>query len=397
MSDNISKLMSHMENNKAKLFPITNKQLETQEDFIKNGYFRMLATVVQQGGLGLNNQAELFKRWIAGIQTGSTVEDYIRQALDITVDEMMSFLETCRGLDLRYRLVLDMLMLISCDETIDDQVKLVGLYAEQLGCNKEEIELLSKMAKAIVEVDGKQLAGVELEAIESEISGPIMQGIDDYAKLVAPSGMYANEKLTVIRQVNGKYLSTKVLNMIANGEIETEYIKITGAVIDLAEYKLKLVKDKSTLILEACHIIGGQHEIDLEGRCSTIKIISSNLKNFEQGILHISYNDSSCIIENSVLENCYNSEFALLRAYSGSSCLNLKNSTFLDCGIKERKSSMYFRFYLCIFNQKTVAESCNFINCQVYDYHGEVTKGALFDDFNGTNCKFENSAQVTRR
>lgn len=48
-SEHIKKLCEYIDQNKAKNYPIENAMLYESEDFIKNGYLRMLAVVLQVG------------------------------------------------------------------------------------------------------------------------------------------------------------------------------------------------------------------------------------------------------------------------------------------------------------------------------------------------------------
>ena len=76
-------LCEYLEQNTAKQYPIANAELAESSDYIKNGYLKMLAVVMQQSGNILKTQLEVFRRIVEGAKVENAAEDYLRMALDI--------------------------------------------------------------------------------------------------------------------------------------------------------------------------------------------------------------------------------------------------------------------------------------------------------------------------
>lgn len=400
MATNIDKLVEYLESNKAKEYPIGNSRLQGMEDYIVNGYFKLLATVLQQGGRGLASQTELYKRWLAGAKVSTGMEEYIRQALAITVDEAVTFLTECRSLDIRYRLVLDMLIMITCDTKEESQTKLVALYCEALHITKSELTYMTKLARAIVTMDSKLLADLEEDAIQKKKAPAMTGALTEYATLVAPTGIYSNKQMTVIRQMSGNTLPTDVLDKI--NTFTTPIVKISAARISVADYQLWIEGNVKHLILEDCDISGGDTYAINVGNLEQITIQKCHFHNFNTRVME--YLTGKATIVESSFTDCYaHGDF-----YSGGVIyseevysmspviLILDRVVFTNCGVKNRYST---GTYGIITDEKNVViDDCQFINCWSYvneNQKEERQKYTLFlKGAKATNCTVENSAPL---
>lgn len=401
MATNIDKLVEYLESNNAKEYPIGNKQLQDMEDYIVNGYFKLLATVLQQGGRGLDSQTELYKRWLAGAKVSTDMEEYIRQALAITVDEAVTFLIECRSLDIRYRLVLDMLVMITCDTKEESQTKLVALYCEALHITKSELTYMTKLAKAIVTMDSELLADVEEEAIQKKIASAMTGTLTEYATLVAPTGIYSNKQMTVIRQVSGNTLSTDILDKI--NTFTTPIVKIAAACISVATYELCIAGNVKHLILEDCDISGGDAYAIYVGYLEQITIQKCHFYNFNTRVLE-GLTGMATIVESSFTD-CYRvycepwSHKCNGGVIEGGGSLALYRTIFNSCGGKNQRD--YGSGNIIANSNNVVIEDCQFTNCWSYGYNNRYDKRqepryfTLFPiGTKATNCTVEDSAPL---
>lgn len=398
MATNIDKLVEYLESNKATEYPIGNKQLQDMEDYIVNGYFKLLATVLQQGSRGLASQTELYKRWLAGAKVSTGMEEYIRQALAITVDEAVTFLTECRSLDIRYRLVLDMLVMITCDTKEESQTKLVALYCEALHITKSELTYMTKLAKAIVTMDSELLADVEEEAIQKKIASAMTGALIEYATLVAPTGIYSNKQMTVIRQVSGNTLSTDILDKI--NTFTTPIVKIAAARISVATYELCIAGNVKHLILEDCDISGGDAYAIYVGYLEEITIQKCHFHNFNTRVLEdltgkativeSSFNDCYRVYDESHYYSCYGG------VIGGKGSLALYRTIFNSCGGKNNRD--YSSGEIIANSNNVVIEDCQFINCWFYKRKDQKVESQGYTLFSkgavATNCTVENSAPL---
>lgn len=398
MATNIDKLVEYLESNKAKEYPIGNSRLQGMEDYIVNGYFKLLATVLQQGGRGLASQTELYKRWLAGAKVSTGMEEYIRQALAITVDEAVTFLTECRSLDIRYRLVLDMLIMITCDAKEESQTKLVALYCEALHITKSELTYMTKLAKAIVTMDSELLADVEEEVIQQKIASAMTGALTEYAILVAPTGVYSNKQMTVIRQVSGNTLPRDVLDKI--NTFTTPIVKIATARISVANYNLKIVGNVKHLILEDCNISGGDKYAINVGDLEQLTIQKCHFHNFNTRVLE-DLTGKATIVESSFTD-CYRvyDEDWPYRCYGGviggKGSLVLYRTIFKACGGKNNRN--YGSDNIIANSYNVVIDDCQFINCWSYKRKDQKVESQEYTLFSkgakATNCIVENSAPL---
>ena len=165
-TENLKKLNQHINKKKYDNYPIKNILLENESDYIKNNYFKMLAVILQQGTEITDIQSKLFKRMLSGVNTEYTIEDYFRQALEIEINEFIDFTNQCSDMVLKYRFVIDAILLICCDKKDDKQIELAVSFMEFLKLKKEEIEYLSKLCKSILEQDSEAYWEAEISDIK---------------------------------------------------------------------------------------------------------------------------------------------------------------------------------------------------------------------------------------
>ena len=139
-SERIKQLCDYIDQNKAKNYPIRNEILKSEEDFVKNGYLRMLAVVLQVGDSIQDGQMNLYKRMVAGAEAENSVEDYMRQAMEIEIQGYLDFVSACKEGELKYRFVLDAMLLTVDGEEKENRLKFITSFCE-------DIKLRSKKKK----------------------------------------------------------------------------------------------------------------------------------------------------------------------------------------------------------------------------------------------------------
>ena len=136
----IDLLCEYLNENVAKRYPIANSYLENNTDYIKNGYLKMLAVVMGQSGNVTKEQTELFKRIIEGAKVDEKAEDYLRMALEIEVNDFINFADECKDLELKYRFILDAIILTCVKDRTEGQLALISQFCESYGITKEELQ-----------------------------------------------------------------------------------------------------------------------------------------------------------------------------------------------------------------------------------------------------------------
>lgn len=369
-SNKIQRLCEYIDANKCKNYPIENSILEKETDFIKNGYLKMLAVLLQQCGDITDEQTNLFKRIVAGAGIDSTVEDFYRQALEIEIDDYVNFINDYENVNLVYRFILDGLLLISVGNVDEDAYKLLASFCEDFKISKDELKYLATKAKGILEFDEMVHLGcstkIPMEVFVSYIN----------------SGITGNDFLEAVMNSDSPVIS------------------ICGANINLEEKKLEFIGKKKIEFFN-CNFTGKSNCIFFNS-CEEIYIDNCNFKDFNGYTMYI--NDFENIdINNSNFLNCiyrYRRSYSDWQSIGGvihigcSSSLfkafNLFRCNFENCGGKN--SENYYSSEVISNYYAVNARDCKFKNCrnipEVLDRRRTLfPKGSI-----NTDCVFENSA-----
>lgn len=420
-SERIKQLCDYIDQNKAKNYPIRNEILKSEEDFVKNGYLRMLAVVLQVGDSIQDGQMNLYKRMVAGAEAENSVEDYMRQAMEIEIQGYLDFVSACKEGELKYRFVLDAMLLTVDGEEKENRLKFITSFCENIKLKKEEMSYLVAMAKAILEqseskyVDAFIEKDMENVAIEEDVFDGYMSGI-----WTGKDNIYENEKATIFRPESDEDVTSERLQYMQN--IGTPYIKIIGAKIDLSKQELTF-EEKQRIIFENCVFIGNEKDVFdacdhvkkrkpiLINRCKNVQMVNCKFRNFASRVIYVEMTEN-VYIQNSMFINCcyvflnYDNAGGDLGGvfYSEDSKetveIHMVNTVFEKCGGENWYAGDRG---LCISNCKVDAIECTFKSC----YYKKETWGGKdgkrvsnesFDTLFPVNskairCKFEDSAR----
>lgn len=400
-------LCEYLNKNGAKQYPISNKELSESTDYIKNGYLKMLAVILQQSGNVSNAQLEMFKRIIVGAETEKTAEDFLRMALDIEIEDYIKFSDECKDLKLKYRWVLDAIILTCVQERTAEQLKLIAQFCESYKVSKDELKYIAAMAKAIIGMQVSEYV-TAYETKENSIPDTIFS---DYMYLIANECICYNEHMTIFQASYKQKFSIQVLQKIQ--EVNTPCIKIIGASIDVANCNLKF-SGKEKVILESCHFTGGDKEINFKNyneviifeKCKEVIIRNCTFEHFQTRTINLNSIDS-VLIDGCKFIDCeyYDSEriyfssgtriyeYSVIYVSNIFDRLNLINTSFTDCsGINDKYQGFSKNAFIC--NIDSFVDNCSFTNCWYRNSERDITEGVkMFTrKSSATNCKFENSS-----
>ena len=393
---NIEALCDYLHKNRAELYPIENELLNSETDFIVNGYMKMLAVILQQPNEIHEGQIAIYKRLLASVNTDKSVEDYLRMALEITVEEFLNFSAEMKDLSAKYRFVLDALVLISINPKNDEQVRLVAEFAEALTVTKDELRYISTMARAIVCMDMSKY----VDACELEFDGIPQEVFYGYMKLLAKKCVLQNDRMTIFQPSCEEDVTVEKLSEIEGAE--TPVIKLSNVSLNLSEYPLQ-IKDKEKVILDNCTFIGGEKHSILISHCKEVLIQNCEFIDFSTRVLRIEFVDKKRII-NSNFQSCYmiyrsgSDDWAqlggVIYSYGNSEPLYIEGCSFTDCG--GRNSENYYRSSF-LSNAISNVNNSSFSNCWHFRKTNEVDpddpKRTMFaPGSKATNCKYDNSA-----
>lgn len=296
-SDKTKRLNEFIKKNNVKNYPIDNKLLEEETDYIKNNYFKMLALVLQQENEVADAQYSLMKRMLSGIQTDYTLEDYLRQALDIEITEYVDFTEQMKEQKVKYRFILDALLLSCCAEQNEEQLRLVTAFVEALKITKEEIQYISEVCKSILEQDSKIYWEMEKNSysvfVREDIQSYFMEDIKDVFEVTNESIriFFVKKKIIDIRQLCDE-----------NGLLNQKSVSLKNAVLNLAGCRLYLNECKY-VEFDNCEFIDGKNSLYLD-KVENAKFYDCSFKNFSARVME-QKNVGKVEINRCQFENCY--------------------------------------------------------------------------------------------
>lgn len=395
-TDTIKNLCEYLDQHTAERYPIANEPLAASTDFIRNGYLKMLAVVLQQAGSVTLAQQALFQRILAGARTEKTAEDYLRSALSVTIDDYLQFTAECRELPLKYRWLLDALLLTCTETRTEEQLRLIAQFCESLGLAKNEIDSIASMAKAILTLKEADY----VSAYEKKAATVPAETFSGYLALLVKSGLCHNEHLTLFVPIGKENITAQILKKI--DELDTSCVEICGATLDIGACSL-MFSGREKIVLDHCHFTGGDTQPLGFSSIQEVEFRQCTFTSFQSRTLF--FRDVQTIqITGCKFENCIysyrdhsNDWKQLGGVISGSNIqrCDIIDSSFIDCG--GINSAYYYRSAF-ISDIKSNVDNCSFINCWHYNNgtskDPDDLKRTMFTSESwATNCTFENSAR----
>lgn len=295
--------------NKSDNYPICNELLFSDSDITKNIYNKMLGVVLRQGDEIIDSQWAIFKRIIAGANADFEAIEYLRMAKQFDENDLQKFIELCSETPLKYRFILDSMVLSSLSQNPDNQYKLIIAFCEVFKIEKNEVKFLSSMAKAIVEMD-------LLLYVDASYCKPFE--IEDkvfYGYFLILQSYLKNEKNITILQ--GFDFIKDPVNVFEESQ-KADKLAIIN--IDLSPITTSTmpfsIKNKTMLLLSGCTMKGSREPVSIEG-CQNVKLLNMTIADFQNRTLCIEKVDTM-LIKNCLFENCnYTFHFDLF-SYRGS-------------------------------------------------------------------------------
>ena len=371
MNENIKKLMEFIDKNRYVNYPIENKELIAGEDYVKNLYLKMLAVMMQQAGQTDEVGTAFFTRIVAGAQTEQTVQDYRRQALEIEVEDFRKFTEVLQENPLKYRFVVDALLLTGIGSQSKEQQQLLVGVMEFLNIGKAEAVYLVQLSRSILMQDNA-------EYDKAEASRPKTISFElflDYTLLYAHV-LSNNEEYIYIS------FPQKTEFELAQADFRAKKIYLNNLKVALTE-KIKL-ETAETVIIENCEFSEAgkkAHDftyisISIENN-NEVDFIGCSFAGFHEAVIEERGN-KAVHFEKCLFENCQKSQY-----YVNENC-GIINSYRKDTNMYESQEPI--RIYI----KETIFRQCRCIHFNREDkFDVEASKFAICNEISQVeNCSF---------
>lgn len=401
--EKIRRLCAYIEENKASLYPVENEMLAEAADHLLNGYLKMLGVILHQGEEITDAQSHLYKRIIAGTPAEEKAEGYLRMALDIEIEEYESFISEVKELPVKFRFLLDALILSCVSRQSPGQIKLVAEFAEALGINAAELRYLAAIAKAELCMDGSAYTDAD-ELKTDSIPENVTTG---YLRMLTEDGVTKNSKLTIVHPLHNTEVTEAELEKVM--QADTPCVKLANVKMNLKDYRLTFT-DKERVVLDGCDFAGCSTIVFYN--CKEIIVQNSRFHDFDKRVVTISGEDRFDMkITNCIFENCYyrywdySDNWSPLGGVIYAESVKSENSVFInDCTFDRCGGMNRVKYHRSAFisNHPCRVENTRFINCWHYYDNTKTDPGnwrrTMFPEGSkAIDCVFENSADFCQK
>ncbi len=186
MKDLINKFREQMKKNKGEVYPIEGHTLlqKDVDEYTKETYLKMLCVIMRYDGQGSEEQATFIKRLIKGIGGQGSFEEYLRKAMEVDIKFFDEALKQIKENELKYIFTIDSILITYIASNVtDEQISFVAELSEMVGISKDEMELISKIVRTVLEQDNEGY----LEICKS------IETIQEKEKILVPFYPYAKQ------------------------------------------------------------------------------------------------------------------------------------------------------------------------------------------------------------
>lgn len=185
--DNLIKLLSNRRKKEIQInediipavddkYKICNELLSGETDYIINNYFTTIALFMESIGEVKHEQKILFSRMVKG--NNGDVISFIVNAKRMNDNNLYNYLDSIKDNKIKYRLIIDCMIIAGCGEISNESLKLISDYANILLIEREEVEFLASISKSILMQNHEQYWECKLNnttCIDSCIADEYMQ------------------------------------------------------------------------------------------------------------------------------------------------------------------------------------------------------------------------------
>lgn len=373
INERVNKLRDYIKANKAQNYPITGHPLENVTDYIKNIYLKMLCVITAYGDEVKEEQTLLLQRIISGVYTEGTIEDYMRQALDVEVSDFEEFLMQIKDVRLEYIFAVDaMLVTFVSDSPGEHQSELLAEILEMLCITKPELQYLVAISRSIIEQSNDVYSQAERMRPETV----------DYREFLCYCRKYItgivcnSEKQLYLSSVKQYSFDLNSLKLSAQNEqyivFKQAQVVMENLIIDNSCQALHFEANESVKFIN-CEFCGDIKSI-LFTACKNIEIINCIFRNFTSRTILLD-NSLNIKIEGCNFINCkfnYHRSSNDWEALGGVIHSNITDNTINlvinSCEFKECGGVNDTNFYssAVIANCSAQVSNSKFINCWNY-------------------------------
>lgn len=335
----IDRIRAYYEKIKVESCPARPHSIQEADEYLKGRYFKMLGALSLYHKNTPQEQSMFLRRLINDIRLDGNIEEWIRKAMEIEVEDIEEFLSQFRESRHRFAFVLDAMLLTGISGEYDDaQTIFLAELIELLNLEKEEVSFLSRLALSVLEQNTEKytdLHGLRLKNLE----------LKDFLG----------------------YTKEYVQGLLMDEGGERHYYSARPALLQLSETAYA----NKNYIFENL-IFNTAEEWKFES-CESVKFINCDFTGIGRGKLSFQG------VKKLEMKNCRVKNFTQRFAgMSGLSILAIRESQFIDCSYRDSRAS--FGGVLGIEDNAKVSISLirnEFFNCSIQGDYLRGSNGAV--------------------
>lgn len=385
----VGKLRDYLQSTKGTRAPILHK-LKTEDNYIKNMYFKALCMVQGYDPDGTEEQTFFLQRLLAGSDTEYDLLTYMRQGREMTSEEYEELVGQLTEKGLEYNFALDVLLIAGLGSGNDEMIQFVAELCESLRIEEMEIKFLVNVTAAILRQDYSSCVILECDRPEHANSNmwiPYVIHIEDKVIFENTGGQWSLIA-TNSKGVNLADYGEVQKYALPSSEVGDSYnipgIMITGSIACLYNLEINLVSGIFFEGFDRIDFVNCKFNTDRTkeysygavsicfSNCKKVKIVNCVFQDFRGRTIYVE-NTPNIKIENSSFIRCKMKYWAkgndwselggVIHGNSEKDLLELTRCQFVECG--GINGSNYYRSSI-ISNCQMQIVNCIFDNCWHY-------------------------------
>lgn len=359
----ISGIRSSMNEMKAELYAIKNPDLVILDEYNKDLYLKLLSTVVQYDNNPSDMQILYLKRIVKGIETEKSIEDYMKKALELSVDDVINFIEFAKTNNVKFYFALESILLVNMGDSNEQNMEFVAELMELCGVTKADLEYLSLVAKSILQQDSMYYNQAKEIITENCLQLNFKPYIENYY-----AGAIIDNQYVICYSAPDKEMGITLRN-----EYSAKRVIFKNLIICINdEWNIKRCE---SVLFENCEIYGKSYSIILKV-CKSVTFKNCKISGFTT-YAFVSKMVNELMFINSEFINCvykYNDWHNLQvggvihtedidNDNENDIKIKIDNCRFLDCGARNSDAGEGYRIFS---NDLCEVTNSKFINCRYY-------------------------------
>lgn len=335
---NISEIQKMLKERKSELYAFETHILKPEEEYIKMMYLKVLCSVMQYDNEPNEMQLMFLQRIVLGAGAELEFKEYMRMALELSVEDVSEFISLVSEKSLRYYFAVDSMIVAALSGREKMDYYYIAELIEILGITKKELKYLTVVASAILQQD---------------------------------SAMYQNAKSLIVESVSGLQWKPYVLSfhsgLLIDNQEEKYYASANKGKLNISSEEVHFTEKR--VVFENLEI-NFNADWTFKG-CEEVRFKNCILKGNKTN------NMTANSVKEFVMENCQVSDFGnRIAHYDNGGNIIIEGNKFTNCGFEGMGRSFYVGGMFKIQTAELVKLKNNYLkNCYMKVERGDHNSG----------------------